>query len=76
MRATDGTGQVGHTMPVHCFVTTSSGRFPGILLEWLRDGPWKGRVIWSERPGSHRQDVLDAKQLEPFEPPSGFSPRL
>jgi hypothetical protein len=77
MRATDGTGTNGHTTPQHIFVTTSAGRFPGLLLEWVRDGdaPWKGRVIWSEREGSHVQDVLDAKQLEPFEPPPGFIPR-
>lgn len=30
----------------HCWVTTSAGRLPGLLLEWRRrpDG-WNGRVV-------------------------------
>lgn len=71
MRATDGTGYQGHDQPKHCWVQTSSGRFPGLLVEWVRDGdaPLKGRVIWSEREGSWTGDVLDARQLSPFERP-------
>lgn len=69
MRANDGTGQRGSHPPQHCWVTTSGGRWAGLLLEWQRDGAgaWKGRVIWAE-PYVVHQSVLDAKQLEPFEP--------
>lgn len=76
MRATDGTGQMGYTIPVHCWVETSAGRFPGVLCEWVRDGdaPLKGRVIWVEREGSWRGDVIDARQLSPFDRPG--SPAL
>ncbi len=68
MRADDGTGFRGHSMPKHCWVTVGNGRWAGLLLEWVRDGdgPWKGRVIWAE-PYVVHQSVLDAKQLEPFE---------
>lgn len=74
MRAGDGTGQQGYDFPKHCWVTTSSGRWPGLLLEWVRDGdaPIRGRVIWVEGPVVH-QAVMAAKQLEPFEPPPGVT---
>ena len=74
MRATDGTGQQGYDNPVHCWVDTSAGRFPGILLEWVRDGdaPLKGRVIWAEREGTYHGDVLGARQLSPYERPGNM----
>lgn len=70
MRATDGTGHLGHTQPQHVWITTSSGVFPGLLLEWIRDGaaPWQGRVIWAEGSVAH-QAVLAAKQISPFDRP-------
>jgi hypothetical protein len=56
----------GYPTPKHVWVTTGSGRFPGLLLEWVRAGDkWKGRVIWAE-PYVVQQAVLAAKQLEPI----------
>lgn len=70
MRASDGTGHLGNTIPQHVWIDLSSGRYPGLLLEWVRDGdaPWKGRVVWAE-PGALHQAVLDAKQISPFDRP-------
>jgi hypothetical protein len=71
MRATDGTGTTGHTQPQHVWIDLSSGRYPGLLLEWVKDGAtaWRGRVIWSEREGHSQQDTLAAQQISPWERP-------
>ena len=70
MRATDGTGTSGHTIPQHVWIDLSSGRYPGLLLEWERHGDhWRGRVVWSEREGHIQQGVLAAQQISPWERP-------
>jgi hypothetical protein len=33
----------------HCWVTTSAGRLPGLLLEWRRRPEWEGRVVHAVR---------------------------
>lgn len=71
MRATDGTGHLGHTIPQHVWVDLSSGRYPGLLVEWRKDGAtsWVGWCIWAGEGPIVQQGWVDAKQLSPFDRP-------
>lgn len=53
-RATDGTGQAGHTVPRHVWVTLPNGRrCPGVLVEWRqRGGRWEALVTYADGGGA------------------------
>ncbi|WP_166390341.1 hypothetical protein [Nocardioides ochotonae] len=56
MRATDGTGQQGHTVPRHVWVAPD-GRWeaalPGVLLDWRKVGAsWEALVMWGSGGGN------------------------
>lgn len=72
MRPRDGTGQLGHAMPKHVWVTlegSSTGRLPGILLEWRQTGSgWEGFVVCADGGGNVKprayMEWLPADQID------------
>ena len=56
MRANDQTGQRGHVGPKHVWVNVtgaSTGRAPGILLDWRSvQGRWEAYVVWADGGGN------------------------
>ena len=56
MRANDQTGQRGHVGPKHVWVNVtgaSTGRAPGILLDWRTvQGRWEAYVVWADGGGN------------------------
>lgn len=54
MQANDGTGQRGHTVPRHVWVTLPNGRrCPGVLMEWRQGGGrWEALVIYADGGGA------------------------
>lgn len=74
MRATDGTGQQGHTNPAHVWIDTSTGRYPGLLCEWRQEGErrWVGWCIWAADGPVVQQAWLDAKQISPYDRPGNM----
>ena len=72
MHAADGTGQAGHTVPQHVWVDLSSGRYPGLLVEWRPLGRgWQGWCLWAAGGPIVQQAWLDARQLSPYDAPTG-----
>ena len=74
MRATDGTGQHGHTPPRHVWVAPD-GRWeaalPGVLLEWRKGETWEALVTWGSGGGNvattcHTQ-WLPAEKVRPVD---------
>ena len=56
----------------HCWVTTGSGRLPGLLLEWRKRPDWHGRVIHAVPAGAEDgwiivEEWLPAGLLDPIE---------
>jgi len=57
VRATDGTGQRGHTNPRHVWVNVTenpSYRYAGVLMDWRVDhrGNWEALVVWVDGGGN------------------------
>jgi len=71
MQARDGTGQRGHAMPKHVWVSVGgSGRQPGLLLEWRQVGEqWEAFVLWADGGGNVKprtyMEWLPAGQVSP-----------
>lgn len=56
MQAADGTGQRGHTVPRHVWVTIPNEpprRCPGLLVEWRQGGGrWEALVTYADGGGA------------------------
>ena len=51
---------------VHCWVHTTGADWPGLVLEWRREGAgWMARVVWTTGGGSLVCAWVDAEQLDP-----------
>jgi len=77
MRANDGTGTKGYTVPQHVWVAFDGRwheRKPGVLVEWRRNpksGGWEGMVVWFSGGGniswSGRQGWVPADHIKPLD---------
>jgi hypothetical protein len=57
VRAIDGSGQRGHTVPRHVWVNVTGNaayRYAGVLIDWRVDqrGNWEALVVWVDGGGN------------------------
>ena len=51
---------------VHCWVHATGADWPGLVLEWRREGAgWMARVVWTTGGGSLVCEWLEAEQVGP-----------
>lgn len=67
-RASDGTGQRGHTAPQHVWVRHGDDAVPGVLIDWRQDGgDWEAHVLYATGPEAIVQEWVPADRVRPVE---------